>query len=62
MTVPKQQIIDMINNFPEQVDIEEILYRLYLKEKIELAEKDVTDGNLISHEDLIKETDSWFQK
>lgn len=57
MTVPKKQILEIINNFPEEVDIDEMMYRLYLKEKIELAEQDVKEGNLVSHDDVVKD---WF--
>ncbi len=62
MTVPKKQILEIINNFPEEVDIDEMIYLLYLKEKIELAEKDIENGDVISHEDLVKEINSWSQE
>jgi hypothetical protein len=62
MIVPKNQILEIINNFPEEVDIDEMMYRLYLKEKIELAEKDVSEGNLISHDEVVKEIGSWSQQ
>ena len=62
MTIPKKQILDIVNNFPEEIEIEEIIYRLYLKEKLELAEKDIMNGDIISHDDLVQETKTWFQK
>ncbi len=62
MNIPKKQIIDMINNFPGNVDIEEFIYRLYLKEKLIAAEENVNNGETISHEDFIKETESWIKK
>ena len=61
MIIPKHQVIDMIKDLPEQIDVEELMYRLYLREKIESAEEDVKAGRLITHNELLKETSSWFK-
>ena len=42
--------------------IDEIMYRLYLRQKLESVEKDVRDGRLVSHEEVVKETSNWFEK
>jgi predicted transcriptional regulator len=62
MTIAKQQIFELIKDLPEEVDIEEIIYRLYLRQKLEVAEKDVREGRVISHEEVVKETSKWFKK
>ncbi|NCO82841.1 MAG: hypothetical protein COZ31_06645 [Nitrospirae bacterium CG_4_10_14_3_um_filter_44_29] len=56
MTIAKQQVLDLIKDLPEEVDIDEVMYRLYLRQKLEAAEKDVREGRLISQEEVIKET------
>ena len=56
MTIAKQQVLDLLKDLPEQVDIDEVIYRLYLRQKIELAEQDVREGRLISHAEVVKET------
>lgn len=62
MTIAKQQVIDLLNDLPEQVDIEEVIYRLYLRQKIELAEQDVREGHLVSNAEVVKETSKWYKK
>jgi predicted transcriptional regulator len=59
--ITKQQVIDMIKDLPEQIDIEELMYRLYLRQKIEAAEEDVRAGRLLSHEEVVEETSKWFK-
>ncbi|HLC15889.1 MAG TPA: hypothetical protein VJL89_06650 [Thermodesulfovibrionia bacterium] len=58
MIIAKQQVFELINELPEEIDIDEIIYRLYLMQKLESAEKDITDGKLISQEEVLKETAS----
>lgn len=61
MIIAKDQVIDMTKDFPDEVDVDEFMYRLYLKEKLETAEEDVREGRVISHEDVVKETSKWFK-
>lgn len=62
MTIAKEKIIDILREFPEEVDVDEVIYRLYLRQKIESAERDVSKGRLTSHEEVVKETLGWFKK
>jgi len=62
MTIAKQEVFELIKDLPDEVDIDEIIYRLYLRQKLESAEKDVREGQLVSHEEVVKETSKWFTK
>jgi hypothetical protein len=62
MTIAKQQVLDLMNDLPDQVEIDEVIYRLYLRQKLELAEQDVRKGRLISHAEVVKETSQWYKK
>ncbi len=62
MTIAKKQILELVKDLPEEVDIDEVMYRLYLRQKIESAEEDVREGRLVSHEEVMKETSQWFKK
>ena len=62
MLIAKQQILRLIKDLPDKVDIDEVMYRLYLRQKLEVAEKDVHGGRLVSHEEVVKETSKWFKK
>ncbi len=62
MTIAKQQVFELIKDLPEEVEIDEIMYRLYIRQKLETAEKDVREGRIISHEEVVRETSKWFEK
>lgn len=62
MTITKNEILELIKDLPEEIDIDEIIYRLYLRQKLEGAEKDVREGRVVSHEEVVKETSKWFEK
>jgi hypothetical protein len=53
MSIAKQQVINLIKELPEKIDIAELMYRLYLRQKLEAAEEDVREGRLISHEEVM---------
>jgi predicted transcriptional regulator len=55
----KQTAIDALAKMPEQASIDEMMYRLYVIQKIEKGREDVKAGNVISHEDLKKEIEKW---
>jgi hypothetical protein len=62
MTIPKQQIFDIIKDLPDEVDVDEVMYRLYLRQKLESAENDVREGRMLTQEEVVKETAQWFKK
>lgn len=62
MTIAKQQVLDLLKDMPDQVDIDEVIYRLYLRQKLELAEQDVREGRLTSHAEVVRETSQWYKK
>ena len=49
MQVSKTKIETIFRDLPELVDIEEVMYRLYLLEKIEAGETDIRNGNIMTH-------------
>lgn len=56
---PKQDALDAIQRLPDNVDLEEIMYRLYVLEKVRKGREDVANGRVISAEDLRNEIQSW---
>jgi len=62
MRIERQELLRLVEDLPEQVEIEEVLYRLYLREKLEAAENDVREGRILSHEDVVAETARWFSE
>lgn len=59
MLAVKQAALNAINKLPEDADIDEIMYQLYVVDKIQKAQKAVEQQHVLSNEDLKQEIDSW---
>ncbi len=57
--IPKEEVIEMVRQFPDEIDIEELIYRLYLREKLELAEADIAAGRTFSSEEFRAQAAEW---
>lgn len=56
---PKQDALEAIQQLPDTVDFEEIVYRLYVLSKINQGMKEVDEGKGISQEELAREIEQW---
>ena len=54
MKISKSKIEVLLKELPDKVDTEEIMYRIYLLQKIEAGEADVKEGRILSHKDAIE--------
>jgi 5,10-methylene-tetrahydrofolate dehydrogenase/methenyl tetrahydrofolate cyclohydrolase len=59
MLAVKQAALNTINKLPEDADIDEIMYQLYVVDKIQKAQQAIEQQHVLSSEDLKREIDSW---
>ncbi|MGH8654360.1 MAG: hypothetical protein ACREYE_20315 [Gammaproteobacteria bacterium] len=59
MQPAKQDALETIGKLPDDTDMDEIMYRLYVLDKIRKGQEAVERGRTISSEDLKREIDSW---
>ena len=59
MTIQKEEMLELVRQMPDAVDIEELIYRLYLREKLASAESDVAAGRTISAPEMRKQSAKW---
>jgi len=59
MQAAKQEALNTINQLPENTDMDEIMYRLYVLDKIRKGQEAVEQGKTITSEELEREIDSW---
>jgi hypothetical protein len=59
MQAIKQEALNAIARLPEDTDMEEILYRLYVLENIRRGQQDVTQGETQSVETVLGEIQTW---
>jgi hypothetical protein len=55
----KQAAINAISSLPDTATFEDAMYRLYVLEKIAKGEEAIEKGEVISHDDLVKEMRLW---
>jgi predicted transcriptional regulator len=62
--ITKEKLIESIKSMPEDAfeDMDILLDRIILLDKIETGIKDIKDGNIISNEEMKSVIDSWFKK
>ncbi len=52
MATPKQSARELIEHLPDQASWNDIMYELYVKQKIEAGLKAVVEGRTVSHEEV----------
>lgn len=55
----KQDAMETLARLPEDVDIDEIMYRLHLVDKLRKSRAAIAAGETIRHDDLRKEIEQW---
>jgi predicted transcriptional regulator len=55
----KAEAIEVVQGMPDEFEAEDLLYRLYVREKVERAEQAVADGRVLTHEEMTREIASW---
>lgn len=59
MQADKQEALDAIARLPDDTDMDEIMYRLYVLDKIRKGQEAAGQGHTTSHEDLKREVETW---
>jgi hypothetical protein len=55
----KLEALESIQRLPEDADIDEIMYRLYVIDKLRKSREAVAQGKVISQDHLKREIDQW---
>ena len=55
----KQEALNVISKMPDTAEIDDIMYRLYVVDKVRKGREAVQKGEVVSIEDLKKEFRSW---
>jgi hypothetical protein len=59
MTPSREEALGVVRQLPEEVDIEELIYRLYLLEKLAAAEADITARRTIPAGEVWERVCQW---
>ena len=55
----KQEALESLQRLPDDADIDEIMYRLHVIDKLRKSREAVEQGQVISHDDLLREIEKW---
>lgn len=55
----KDLALEAITKLPDSASIDDIMYRLYVIDKVSKGREAVKQGETLSTEELLKETESW---
>ena len=56
----KQELLELIDQLPDDVDPEQLIHKLYLKAKLERAEAAVANGDVVPQQEVVKRSEAWF--
>lgn len=59
MHTAKQDALEIIQKLPNDTDMEEIIYRLYVLDKIHRGQSDVEQGKTVEVTELQREMEAW---
>jgi len=55
MQTLKQEALESLRHLPDDADIDEIMYRLHVIDKLRKSREAIEQGQVISHDDLRRE-------
>ena len=61
MNITKDKLAALIRDLPAVVDIEVVMYRLFLLQKIEAGDAAIEAGKILSHSEVIKRLSKKWQ-
>ena len=57
----KQATLDLVERLEDDVSFEDIIYELYVLEKIQRGMKDAEEGRVVSHEEAQQRLSRWLK-
>jgi predicted transcriptional regulator len=55
----KQEILELVQELPDEVDVEILMERLYVLRTIEIGEAAAAAGDVLTHEEVVRLTEEW---
>jgi len=59
VTIAKSDVLDLLDGLPDDIEIEDLIHRLYLREKLAAAEADIATGRTLTMAEARAEAASW---
>jgi predicted transcriptional regulator len=60
--VPSRSPAKVLDQLPDDCSLEDISYQLYVRAKVEEGLRDLDEGRVVPHEQVMRETAEWLRK
>jgi len=57
----KTKVLELVDHMPDEFSADDLFAKVILMQKIEIAQKEIENGEGIDWEDLKKEMESWWK-
>ena len=57
----KHDVLALLHDMPDDIDTDDLLYRLNLRQKLEAAEEAAEAGDVVPHEEVVRRSEAWLQ-
>ncbi|MBI3925941.1 MAG: hypothetical protein HY319_10410 [Armatimonadetes bacterium] len=58
----KERAMELVSQLPDDYTMEDIVYHLYVVDKVQQALDDVENGRVVSHDDARRQLARWLEK
>jgi predicted transcriptional regulator len=58
----KERILKMIEQLPDNITADDVMYELYVKEVLDRSSADEAAGRVVPHEEVKKRFSKWLEK
>ncbi len=62
MASAKEFVIQILDSLPDDCSVEDIQYELYVRQAIQKGEDAAEKGQVLGHEEVIREMAEWLRK
>ena len=56
----KHDVLALLRDLPDDIDTDDLMYRLYLRQTLEAAEAAAETGDVIPHDTVVRRSDEWL--
>ncbi len=57
----KNEVLELLREMPDDIDADDLICRLYLKQKLEASEAAAETGEVIPHAEVVRRSDEWLK-
>lgn len=55
----KNAVVELVRAMPDEIDVDDLIDRLFLLAKIEASEAAAAAGDVLSHDEVVRLSDEW---